>query len=145
VMKDGVVQQIDTPQRVYGEPANLHVARFMGYRNVFPMTIEREEGNRVALSGPDFPLTGTRMLPLTDGKAMVAIRPDDLVVGPAPNGLNAITAEVELVEYAGRESLVDLVTRSGMRLIVRTAVPVVVGASLQVHAPVERTLVYPTE
>jgi putative spermidine/putrescine transport system ATP-binding protein len=64
VMKDGVVQQIATPQVVYGEPANLHVARFMGYRNVFPMTIEREEGTRVALSGPDFPLTGTRMLPL---------------------------------------------------------------------------------
>src|SRR5205085_8182450 len=51
VMKDGVVQQIDTPQRVYGQPSNLHVARFMGYRNVFPMSIEREAGGRAALSG----------------------------------------------------------------------------------------------
>src|SRR5690348_490059 len=66
VMKDGVVQQIGTPEEVYAQPANIHVARFMGYRNVFPMTIEREEGTRVALSGPDFPLTGTRMLPLGD-------------------------------------------------------------------------------
>ena len=145
VMKDGVVQQIDTPQRVYGQPSNLHVARFMGYRNVFPMSVEREEGDRVALSGPDFPLTGTRMLPLTDGKAMVAIRPDDFVVGPAPDGLNAISAQVELVEYAGRESLVDLLTPSGQRLIVRTDVPVDIGGTVHVHAPVDRTLVYPAE
>src|SRR6266481_5418764 len=34
VMKDGVVQQIGTPREVYAQPANLHVARFMGYRNV---------------------------------------------------------------------------------------------------------------
>jgi len=145
VMKDGVVQQIDTPQRVYGQPSNLHVARFMGYRNVFPMSIEREQGDRVALSGPDFPLTGTRMLPLTDGKAMVAIRPDDFVVGEPADGLNAISAKVDLVEYAGRESLVDLVTASGLRLIVRTAEPVAAGAIVHVHAPVERTLVYPAE
>jgi putative spermidine/putrescine transport system ATP-binding protein len=145
VMKDGVVQQIDTPQRVYGEPSNLHVARFMGYRNVFPMSVEREEGGRVVLSGPDFPLTGTRMLPLGGGKAMVAIRPDDFVVGRTDDGLNAISAQVELIEYAGRESLVDLVTASGQRLIVRSAVPVEVGDTVQVHAPVERTLVYPSE
>src|SRR5437764_7315477 len=39
VMKDGVVQQIATPQMVYGQPANLAVARFMGYRNVFPVAV----------------------------------------------------------------------------------------------------------
>src|SRR6202000_57756 len=29
VMKDGTVQQVGTPQEVYGQPANLSVARFM--------------------------------------------------------------------------------------------------------------------
>ncbi len=145
VMKDGVVQQIATPQEVYGAPANLHVARFMGYRNVFPMSVEREEGGRVWLSSPDFPLTGARMLPLTDGRAMVAIRPDDMVVGAGPDALNSIAARVENIEYAGRESLVDVVTPGGIKLIVRTAEPLSVGASVHVHAPVERTLVYPAE
>ena len=28
-------QQVAPPEEVYAEPANLHVARFMGYRNVF--------------------------------------------------------------------------------------------------------------
>src|SRR5438132_7233574 len=51
VMKDGVVQQIGTPHDVYAQPANLHVANFMGYRNVVELDIVREEGNDVLLSG----------------------------------------------------------------------------------------------
>src|SRR5690349_19800656 len=145
VMKDGVVQQIATPQVVYGEPANLHVARFMGYRNVFPLTIEREEAGRVALSGPDFPLTGMRMLPLTGGRAMVAIRPDDIVVGGSAGGVNSMSGTVDMVEYSGRESLLDVVTASGLKLIVRSAVPVSAGDTIQMHVPVERALVYPME
>jgi len=145
VMKDGVVQQIATPQVVYGEPANLHVARFMGYRNVFPMTIEREEGTRVALSGPDFPLTGTRMLPLGDGRATVAVRPDDLVVGGGVGDVNTVSGTVDNVEYSGRESLIDVMTPSGLKLIVRTAVPVQLGEPVRVSVPVDRALVYPAE
>src|SRR5206468_10328953 len=30
VMRDGVLQQVDTPQRLFNEPANLFVAAFMG-------------------------------------------------------------------------------------------------------------------
>ena len=145
VMKDGVVQQIATPQVVYGQPANLNVARFMGYRNVFPMSIEREEGARISLSGPDFPLTGMRMLPLGDGRAMVALRPDDIVVGDGADGLNTLAGRVENVEYSGRESLIDVVTPSSLKLIVRTAEPVRTGDTVRVHVPVERTLVYPQE
>jgi len=145
VMKDGVVQQIATPQVVYGQPANLNVARFMGYRNVFPMSIEREEGVRISLSSPDFPLTGLRMLPLSDGRAMVALRPDDIVVGASPDGLNTFAGRVDNVEYSGRESLVDVVTPSGLKLIVRTAEPVRAGDEVRVHVPVERSLVYPLD
>ena len=44
VMKDGVVQQVAAPQEVYAQPANLDVARFMGYRNVVEFGVEREDG-----------------------------------------------------------------------------------------------------
>ena len=30
VMRDGVLQQVDTPQRLYDQPANLFVAGFIG-------------------------------------------------------------------------------------------------------------------
>ncbi|TMH22402.1 MAG: ABC transporter ATP-binding protein [Betaproteobacteria bacterium] len=64
VMKDGVVQQIGTPAEVYAQPANLHVARFMGYRNVLELDVAREEGDRVALRGGDIVITGVRKQPL---------------------------------------------------------------------------------
>src|SRR5437899_3744800 len=53
VMKDGVVQQVASPQDIYAQPANLHVARFMGYRNVLELDVAAEEGDRVTLSGSD--------------------------------------------------------------------------------------------
>src|ERR1051325_2066762 len=33
VMKDGVVRQVGTPEELYHRPANIDVARFMGFRN----------------------------------------------------------------------------------------------------------------
>jgi putative spermidine/putrescine transport system ATP-binding protein len=143
VMKDGVVQQIDSPQEVYLQPANLHVARFMGYRNVLQLQVVREERDRVVLNGPD--LTGLRKQPLKDGRAAVAIRPEEIVMGDGPGGANSISARVENVEYCGRDSLLDVVTASGVLLHVRATGTIVPGDSVRVHIPVERALVYPGE
>ena len=69
VMKDGVVQQIGTPQEVYAQPANLHVARFMGYRNVLELAVARRaNGDASRSTGAGIKLTGVRKQPL-DGRA----------------------------------------------------------------------------
>ena len=148
VMKDGVVQQIATPHDVYAQPANLHVARFMGYRNVLDLAIEREEGDRVTLGGPDIQLTGTRKQPLTGGRAAVAIRPEEMALVNgyvAPAGDNTIAGRVDNVEYCGRDSLVDIVTASGTRLHVRSTGMVGLGDAVSLRVPVERALVYAGE
>jgi putative spermidine/putrescine transport system ATP-binding protein len=143
VMKDGVVQQIGSPPQVYGEPSNLHVARFMGYRNVVPVRVEAGEGGHVSVSTSDFRLQARRMLPLgTTG--MLAVRPDDFTVVAAGTA-NALAARVDIVEYAGRESLADVITPSGAKLIVRTAVPIKAGDDIHLHVAPERALVYPAE
>jgi len=143
VMKDGVVQQIATPQEVYAQPANLHVARFMGYRNVLEMDVEREAGGRVELSDPDMHLTGVRTQGGTGPRAMVAMRPEEMTIGTGPDGRNTIDARVENVEYCGRDSLVDVVTASGTRLHVRATMSPALGDQVRVHVPVDRVLVYP--
>ncbi|MGH8850105.1 MAG: ABC transporter ATP-binding protein [Casimicrobiaceae bacterium] len=145
VMKDGVVQQIASPQNVYAQPSNLHVARFMGYRNVLELDVVREDGDRVTLKGPDVALAGVRKQPLKGARAMVAIRPDDIAVGADAGGVNTIAATVENVEYGGRDSLLDVVTPSGTLLHVRGPVATARGDSVRVHVPVERALVYPVE
>src|SRR5450432_1243150 len=145
VMKDGVVQQIGTPPDVYLQPANLHVARFMGYRNVLELDVVGEEGDRVTLEGPDIAIVGIRKQPLSGARAAVAIRPEEIFVGEGPGGLNTISATVDNVEYCGRDSLLDVVTASGMRLHVRGPITTKLGDAVRVHVPVERALVYPLD
>jgi putative spermidine/putrescine transport system ATP-binding protein len=145
VMKDGVVQQIATPLEVYAQPANLHVARFMGYRNVFELDVEGEEGDRVRLGGPGMRLTGTRKLPLSGRQATVAIRPEEVLLGEGPGGQNTIEGKVDNVEYCGRDSLIDLVTASGTLVHVRSAGVAQRGDTVRVHVPVERALIYPRD
>jgi putative spermidine/putrescine transport system ATP-binding protein len=143
VMKDGLVQQIGTPSEVYAKPANLHVARFMGYRNVLELDVVREDGDRVEVKGQDIALTGVRRQPLRGARAMVAIRPEEIAVGEGPGGINTLAGRVSNVEYCGRDSLLDVVTPSGTLLQVRGPVTTARDDTVRVHVPVERTLVYP--
>jgi len=76
-----VAQQIAEPQRIYAEPANLDVARFMGYRNLVALDVRSGGGASVQLAGSGLALTARAMQPLTGGKAMLAIRPEEFEVG----------------------------------------------------------------
>jgi putative spermidine/putrescine transport system ATP-binding protein len=145
VMKDGVVQQIGTPQEVYAQPANLHVARFMGYRNVIELPVTGERDGRVTLEAADIKLTGMSRLPLDGLRASVAIRPEEITIATQPAAENVVAGRVDNVEYGGRDSLVDVVTAGGTRLHVRAAGSVSLGANVLVHVPPERVLVYPRE
>src|SRR6202040_455811 len=51
VMKDGLVQQVAGPEDVYAQPSNLHVARFMGYRNVVTLNVGKIDGGTAMLDG----------------------------------------------------------------------------------------------
>jgi putative spermidine/putrescine transport system ATP-binding protein len=145
VMTDGVVRQIATPQEVYSHPADLAVARFMGYRNVLELAVERAEGAQVSLAGDGVRLTGVAKQPLADSRVCVAMRPEEIALGEGPNGLNTITGHVDNVEYCGRDSLLTVVTPSGTSLHVRAPTHVRLGDSVRLHVPVERALVYPSD
>src|SRR5207249_5198509 len=145
VMKDGVVQQIGSPQEVYAQPANLQVARFMGYRNVLELAIESQDAGHATLAAPDMKLHGTRKQALSGAKAAVAIRPEEVILGEGPGGDNTIAGRVDNVEYCGRDSLVDITTASGTRLHFRADNTVSLGDTVRVHVPADRVLVYEPE
>jgi putative spermidine/putrescine transport system ATP-binding protein len=144
VMKDGVVQQVGTPPEVYAQPANLAVARFMGYRNVIELDVVVDENGRVRVAGPDMELTGIAKQPMTGKRAAVAIRPEEIVVGDGASG-NVVAGRVDNVEYGGRDALLDVLTPSGVLLHARGPVTVKRGDPIALHVPVERALVYPAE
>ena len=141
VMKDGLVQQVARPEEVYAQPANLQVARFMGYRNVIALKVGARAGERVTLEGAGFGLEGTAAQELGGPQVSVAIRPEDLSIGP---GANVISGKVENVEYGGRDSLVD-VRVGNVLLYARSAERVRVGEEVKLTVAPQRVLVYPAE
>ncbi|HEV7477068.1 MAG TPA: ABC transporter ATP-binding protein, partial [Burkholderiales bacterium] len=142
VMKDGEVQQIAAPAELYTQPANVHVARFMGYRNVLELEVIQDVGGgRVILEGGGLRLEGVAKQPLAR-RALAAIRPEDLTLGATASG-NRIDGRVEAVEYCGRDSLVDVRTPQGALLHARAATSVAIGDAVQLGVPASRVLAYP--
>jgi multiple sugar transport system ATP-binding protein len=76
VMKEGVIQQLDTPDRIYHFPANLFVADFIGNPKVNLMDGVVDSHGSVTVG--DFGLgADTRN---ATGKVMVAVRPEDISI-----------------------------------------------------------------
>src|SRR5262252_2380069 len=98
VMRDGVVRQVGTPEELYARPAHADVAEFMGFRNLLPARLNGGSGVLQRLDIGLAQLEGTAMQTCSTRDALVAIRPEDLVV--AEDG--PLTASVETSEYRGR-------------------------------------------
>lgn len=143
VMREGVVQQVATPKEVYTRPQNLHVARFMGYRNVAEFTLEGMQGEGVAVSANGVRLIGTPMAGFNGKRVSVALRPEDME-RTAPGIENAFDALVTVVEYGGNSSLLRVKTAFG-DLWARVAGEFVEGQHISLRVPPSRTLVYDGE
>jgi multiple sugar transport system ATP-binding protein len=87
VMRDGVLQQLDSPERVYRFPANLFVADFIGNPKVNLLDGCRDTRDTIKLEDFTIPtLVGNRG---TSEKVVVAIRPEDISITnyPIPDGV----------------------------------------------------------
>ena len=83
-MKDGVLQQLDTPQNLYDNPANMFVAGFIGSpsMNFFEATVGRGNGGLVVDMGPfnlPVPTSHAAQLDAYVGKQVYfGIRPENI-------------------------------------------------------------------
>jgi len=142
VMKDGLVQQVAAPEEVYAQPANIHVARFMGYRNVVELNVVGKADGRVTLEGSGLKLQGTAKQAV-DRKVYAATRPEDMTVGTA--GPNVLEGRVVNSEYGGHDSLVDVVVGDDVVLHARTTKRPQPGDRIKLTVAPDRVLVYPAE
>jgi putative spermidine/putrescine transport system ATP-binding protein len=141
VLRDGVTQQVGTPDDVYYRPANPYVADFVGFRNAVPMQLERRDGDAGVARGEGLSARGTVVGGAAGGRVTLAIRPDDLVVGGP--GDNAFEITVDAVEFRGRSFVVDGCTASGQRLRGTSPAAVPVGDAVTLRAPSARVLLFP--
>jgi ABC-type sugar transport system ATPase subunit len=141
VLRDGLVQQVGSPEEVYAHPANRYVAGFMGYRNLLPVTVSSADGSDASVTGEGISLTGVNRGGLSSGEAVAAFRPTDVHVA-SDEGENTVRASVEVVEYHGREQAVEARLSNGEALHVRTESRLAPGDDVLFHVPRERVLVF---
>ena len=114
VMKDGVVQQVDTPQHLYEQPGNLFVAGFMGspQMNFLDAEIKEKGSDLVAVIGKDeLVIPAAKAKALKDGgyvgkTVVLGIRPEDIhdsqmFIEASPSA--PMTSVVKVYELLGAE------------------------------------------
>lgn len=117
VMKDGIIQQVDTPLNIYNTPTNLFVAGFIGspQMNLVNGTVIEKEGKVYCqFEENNILFTDDKAKVLKDkgyvGKEVVfGIRPEHLddsdeVIAANPNAI--LLGDVEVVERMGAESYI---------------------------------------
>jgi len=111
VMKDGWVQQVDSPQNLYSKPCNLFVAGFIGspQMNFFDTLCTVKDGKVVLELGEN-----KIVLPEEKGKALIdggyegktvvmGIRPENIYDAKEPAAENVFSAPVNVYELLGAE------------------------------------------
>jgi multiple sugar transport system ATP-binding protein len=115
VLKDGVLQQIDTPKTLYHQPINVFVAGFIGSpaMNLFE---GRLVDGRIVLAGASIAVPAAaferspRLRTFEGGTLIFGIRPEDLYDSKLESGsrLATIPAEVRTIEELGSEHIVHI-------------------------------------
>jgi multiple sugar transport system ATP-binding protein len=118
IMRDGVLQQVDGPQKLYDEPANLFVAEFIGSpaMNLVGADIARSNGALYASFGDHLLRIGESVvsarpaLPRFEGRRIIlGIRPEDLEDAAVERDVpdeRRLSAVVDIREDMGSEVFV---------------------------------------
>ncbi len=154
VMKDGFMQQVDTPQNLYDYPINLFVAGFIGtpQMNFFKKsTITQDESGKVYVNfigGNKIVLPKSMVAKIknfeeyvnTDKLVTLGVRPediheDDLFISNSPE--TVVKAKIEVIEKLGAETQIycDLDYESGKSSVVDNAAQMI--AKISSRATVE--------
>ena len=126
VMKDGFMQQVDTPMNLYDYPANLFVAGFIGtpQMNLFNGTLVGTKNKVYVEFGMDKVLLPKEKVDVivnleeylnTGKEVVIGIRPEDVHSEEAWLGQkkeNEIEVKVDVVEALGAETLLYCKTKS---------------------------------
>lgn len=107
VLKDGVTQQVGTPQEVYDFPANEFVSNFVGHANIFEAKLTHESaGLTLDSGGVSFPVSGLRgktkgedvtLTEASNESHMVLVRPERIRI----NEQSPVSGELTNIIYNG--------------------------------------------
>jgi multiple sugar transport system ATP-binding protein len=101
VLRDGVLQQCDSPQNLFHDPVNLFVAAFIGSPSMNLVDAQVADG-RVSFAGFSIPLPPSSPLAETRRSAILGIRPTDFMhSGEAAADFPRMKIRTDVIEDLG--------------------------------------------
>jgi multiple sugar transport system ATP-binding protein len=108
VMRDGLLQQVGTPQALYDHPNNIFVAGFIG-SPAMNFIKAKPSGTNLKAGDVELELTGKAAEVVaerpSDSEVMVGFRPEHLEIGNGDKPAVRIPASVDVVEFLGDQEL----------------------------------------
>ncbi|AQQ68101.1 ABC transporter ATP-binding protein [Microbulbifer agarilyticus] len=111
ILNGGKLEQLDSPEKCFAEPASRFVARFLGEASFLPGVLDGRQVTTELGPAPGIPIDDAR------GAVDLLLRPDDLSLVPSEIG-NGV---VDWVRYEGCSRLYAVQVGDGVQLKVRTS------------------------
>ncbi|MHA7220578.1 ABC transporter ATP-binding protein [Arthrobacter sp. MDT1-48-3] len=102
VLKDGILQQVDTPRNLYERPKNVFVAGFIGSPAMNLLELPVADGG-VLFGGIVYPVPSSVLDAAAGNTVTLGVRPEDLVLSSTGEGLQV---EVDVVEELGADAYI---------------------------------------
>ncbi|MEM8914296.1 MAG: ABC transporter ATP-binding protein [Pseudomonadota bacterium] len=150
VMRDGRLEQVDTPHNVFQNPVNLFVASFIGtpQMNLLPATLTQANESGLA----EFSVEGGQSMTITvdprvaelrqGSKVTLGVRPRNLEISHEPVA-EGLSTKIDIVEPMGAETLAHMNDgHHDLRLVTDWRVPLAEGDHVHTRFPPGSTHVF---
>jgi multiple sugar transport system ATP-binding protein len=149
VMRDGLLQQVGTPQELYDHPTNVFVAGFIG-SPAMNFATTRTEGEdlllgtaKLVLSGPAAQAASQRP---KGSELLIGFRPEHLDIADSRGDMVRIPARVDVVEYLGNEELIHAQAEGNeIVALIPSDRSVKAGEQIELGVPVDKLHVFDPE
>ena len=138
VFNKGRIEQIDTPENLYEQPATPFVASFIGENNMLPGRVESREGNHIAIrfEGGGLLLAQAEAWCVPGGDIVLSIRPENIHLASGGAG-QRVSATIVDVVYLGDQRRIAVEADGIGRLIFKAgasiAKPVIAGKRIDIE------------
>jgi len=149
VMRDGLLQQVGTPQDLYDHPSNVFVAGFIGSPAMNFATASIDDGG-LTMGSQKLGMSG-RLSELIRGRAqgskvLLGFRPEHLDLIEAGETALRIPAKVDVVEYLGNEELLHAqIEGAEIVALVPSARQVAAGSQVEFTVPADKLQIFDPE
>jgi len=149
VMRDGLLQQVGSPQELYDHPDNVFVAGFIG-SPAMNFATTRTEGADLMLGNAKLALSGAAAKAAADRPAgselLIGFRPEHLDVVDGRGEVVKIPAKVDVVEYLGNEELIHAQTEGNeIVALIPSEREVKAGEQIELAVPLDKLHIFDPE